>query len=233
MNEEDWLVSNDPQAMLNHLEGKASSRKLRLFACACARRSWPLLLSPRARQAVQVAERFADGLAGEAEVAEARGQAELALMNAPLFEQPAYLAALATVAEEPLEAARQAAEAARRMAWSEGAYEGVPGQDEARVAAEAVAAELRALGDLLRHIAGNPFRPATIDPAWLRWSNGTVATMARVIYDAGRLEELPFLADALTDAGCGDEAILAHFRCPEGEEHPRGCWLLDALLHRA
>lgn len=35
MNESDWLSGNNPQAMLNHVEGKVSARKLRLFACAC------------------------------------------------------------------------------------------------------------------------------------------------------------------------------------------------------
>jgi len=83
---------------------------------------------------------------------------------------------------------------------------------------------------ILRDLIGNPFRPATLDPAWLAVENGTIVNLARPIYDedvpygcldASRLE---ILADALEEAGCTNADILAHCRSPG--PHLRGCWVV-------
>jgi hypothetical protein len=85
VNETEWLMSEDPAAMLEFLRRPAarpmgpdhsmiSARKLRLLACACCRQVWPLL-SERSREAVAVAERFADGRATELELHDAYGDA--------------------------------------------------------------------------------------------------------------------------------------------------------------
>jgi hypothetical protein len=64
-----------------------------------------------------------------------------------------------------------------------------------------------------------------VDPSWLRWDQGAVEGLARRIRDEGDLAALSVLADALEDAGCTDEAILAHYR--EAGPHAQGCWVLD------
>jgi len=68
MSEQEWLEGTKTWFMLPHIPQPASERKLRLFACACVRRVWHLLPDERNWGAVEVAERFADGLAGEREL---------------------------------------------------------------------------------------------------------------------------------------------------------------------
>jgi hypothetical protein len=82
--------------------------------------------------------------------------------------------------------------------------------------------------NLLRDIFGNPFRPATLDPAWLRWNDDAIPKLAQAIYDERSFDRLPVLADALEDAGCTDAEILKHCRQPG--PHVRGCWVVDLLL---
>jgi hypothetical protein len=55
------LASADPAAMLAHVRGTISDRRLRLFACAVCRSCWGLFTDERSRQAVEVAELYADG----------------------------------------------------------------------------------------------------------------------------------------------------------------------------
>jgi len=66
MTEAEWLASGDPTPMLEFLQGRASNRRLRLFSVACCRQIWDLL-DTAARNAVEVGEQFADGIASDAE----------------------------------------------------------------------------------------------------------------------------------------------------------------------
>src|SRR5262245_58347394 len=75
MNEREWSACGDPTLMLNHIRERVSNRRLRLFAVACSRSIWPLLADERSRAAVEVAERYADGLASPRELARAKAVA--------------------------------------------------------------------------------------------------------------------------------------------------------------
>jgi hypothetical protein len=71
MTEQEWLACTDPKPMLAFLRRKVSDRKLRLFACAYARRNWHLL-GAASQKAIDVAERYADGQGGDSDLHEAQ-----------------------------------------------------------------------------------------------------------------------------------------------------------------
>ena len=72
------------------------------------------------------------------------------------------------------------------------------------------------------------FRTVVSHPSWLVQESGTVHTVAKGLYENSAFERMGTLAQALKDAGCQDEEVLAH--CLEPGPHFRGCWLLDLLL---
>jgi hypothetical protein len=106
-----------------------------------------------------------------------------------------------------------------------------PTPEKMEAAVRAGDAEKAAQCELLRELVGNPFRPTpALEARWLAWSGGVVVALARAAYDESRFNDLPIIADALEEAGCGHPALLAHLRGPG--PHARGCWALDRLLDR-
>jgi hypothetical protein len=223
VSEQEWLACTDPQKMLELLRGKASGRKLRLFACACCRHIWPLLADPRSRHAVDLAERYADGLATEEERDRAAAEAwEVDVTDNDLAARAAIIAADLPDCEwgSATGVAANAAFAVGRRA----------GGHTARIG------EQRVQCHLLRDLFG-PLRcrPVALDPAWLTWQGSTIRNLAQAVYEerslpSGTLESgrLAVLADALEEAGCHAADIVGHCRQPG--PHVRGCWVLDLLL---
>jgi hypothetical protein len=220
--EAEWRKERgNAQWLMHHLRSrrlprtKAGRRKLRLFACGCCRLTWDQLPDARLREAVLVAERFAEGQASKDELAAARGTVawltddSVHRAGTPLGVRVAIDMAVATTHGQPFEAAFYMTATTLPLAGSRGRER----------AGEA------ALCDRVRCVFGNPFRPVAVDPARLAWSDGCVPKLARVIYDDRRFEDLPVLADALEEAGCTDKQILSHSRGPG--PHVRGCWVVD------
>jgi hypothetical protein len=223
MTEAEWLACDDPKRMLKPLQGRASDRRLRLFACACCRAVWCYLSAPRSRGAVEVAERYADALATEAELQRAHvladhaAQQTLGRGGGRRFDRP--------LPPSEAKALYAAQTAAPHPPFLRGALAWVGWDGEVRSRGPA----------LLRDLFGNPFRPVALDPAWLAWNSGTIPKLAQALYEdrelpSGHLDHhrLAVLADALEDAGCTDLDLLAHCR-GEGP-HVRGCWVVDLLL---
>jgi hypothetical protein len=208
MTKAEWLACDDPAPMLDSLRGKASQRKLRLFACACVRRVEHLLETYLSRQALEVAERYADGSADDHQRRKARQ-----VMN--------YRGGG--------EAHWQAFQACERCVSDAHGAE-IAGEVSRLTAAHPDWGEQRHQCDLLRDIFGPaPFRRLPrLNPAWLAWEGGTVPKLAASIYDERAFDRLPILADALEEAGCDAAELLTHLRWPG--PHVRGCWALDLVL---
>jgi hypothetical protein len=89
-----------------------------------------------------------------------------------------------------------------------------------------------ARANLLRCIFGNPFPFSLwLSHAILSWNDCTVLRIAEGVYDEEVFDRLPILADALLDADCDDEELIAH--CRSAGPHVRGCWAVDLILGKS
>jgi hypothetical protein len=228
MDEAEWLAfTHLNEVPIDFLNERVSDRKRRLFAVACCRRIWHLLERGTLREVVQAAEEIAEGMMNEACLASLRSAVDLLAdpQKHSTFHACAVKWAVGSHVNghTPAQYAKEAlGYAASRRSWS------------AKYVA-ALKAEQPTQNALLRDIAGNPFRPVTLSPAW---HTPAVLALAQAAYDnrslpAGTLdpERLAVLADALEEAGCTDADILGHLRGPG--PHVRGCFVIDTLLDKS
>jgi hypothetical protein len=235
MTELEWLACTDPTPMLESLRGKASDRKLRLFACACCRRIWHLLTDERSRKAVEVAERFTDGQANQLERQETRRDALTATTNGSDAEWAAQrllarkitycLATRVNTSEHRGGVPDAVVHAIGKLANATAYRNGAETEAAQLVTIQAEKSEMRDQAVLLRDIFGNPFRPVTLEQSWL---TPTAKALAQSIYNDRTFDQMPLLADDLEKAGCDNHEILGHCRGPGS--HVRGCWVVDLVL---
>jgi hypothetical protein len=248
MTESEWLACTDPEPMVKFLRGRASDRKVRLFAVACCRRVWPSLEHEEFRDAVRKAESFADGLVDRPDMLQAHEKARQifislhgpdngpgAALTASGFPRPpkSLLERVADALDDPwwedefdkgdplapaLVTARHAARAAADLQGQRGGLDGPP----------ATIAECRTQAALARCLFGNPFRPQPVRGAWLI---SEVNSFAETIYAERAFERMSGLADTLEAAGCADAGLIEH--CRSDQDHARGCWVVDLILGKA
>lgn len=218
MTEQEWLACEDPLDMLREPPAsQATERKLRLFACACCRRVWDHF-SPTNRENVELAERYADGCASASELEDRE-------------VSPRLCRDVDDPEPEPDFADRGIPFWCDYAAWKVTEALGTCWVDDVCDTTRRIAGRRSGVWEeitqatLLRDVLGNPFRSVALDSAWL---TTTVTALAQAIYDDRDFDRMPILADALEDAGCTSQAILAHCRGPG--LHVRGCWVVDLLL---
>jgi hypothetical protein len=212
MTEDEWLGCDYPSPMLEVLGHHPDRRKFRVLACLwCLSPGVKRLVeSQGATEFVAVAEQYAAGRAKWDELALRVRAAPQARVSGGPWRSPnpvrlppaaqALRAVAALAADDPWEAA-----------W------GVAREGVNLLGPEAC--------DLIRELFRNPFCQGGFNPCW---RTTDAVSVARGISDDEAFDRLPLLADALLDAGCDDEAMLAH--CQADGLHVRGCWALDAVL---
>ena len=215
MTEAEWRTGTDPAPMLAAMTGAIgrwpTDRKTRLFACDCCRRL-AHLMTDLDRAVLDAVERCAEGLLSPKNIVASLGITD---RNSPYTfgctnnVQRAIREAMMSGAWEGARRARaHTVDAVRKE-------EGAAGR----------VAEWKRQSDVLRCIFGNPFRRVRFSADW---RTDTALTLARQMYEAREFSALPILADALQDAGCDNDELLAHARAEA--PHARGCWVVDLVL---
>jgi hypothetical protein len=254
----DWQVVATATALLAVLfpdhrtpETPGVRRRLRLVLCGAARTVWHRLPHDDLRRAVEVAERFADGRASKKELDDARRAANGRLIGAqsdrhevvfaadrsrhfgtesvPLLvglAEAEYAVAAAELIRACCDRSVTVARIADRVLAEVPRLSAPPAVWEAAVQTDWLGVEVGPdpAAAVVRDLFGGPTPVRFPDD----WKTGTATAVAAGIAEDGAFDRLPVLADALEDAGCDDDRVLAHCRGPG--PHWRGCWVVDGVL---
>lgn len=250
ISEQSWLTGNEPQQLLKLLNAPGvsiSDRKLRLFSCACCRQVWHTLSDPRNRKAVEQLETFADNLHDWSLLTSARSTLKNVLREKADTRDMGFSTLSKATWDEAQRAARlssinavfaviqYANETLKQQiqsgTWPE-SVAGMSANDMAhKIEKTMMNVETTAITDQvnrLRDIMGNPFRKISFPK---HWKTSTVRNLALSIYENRTPEDMPILGDALEEAGCDEEHILAH--CYGDHVHVLGCWVVDLILGKS
>jgi hypothetical protein len=236
MTDEQWLNSDEIPHLIDYVYRKASRRKLQLTAVAACRQLMHLLVDSRSRHAVELAEKFADGLTTPEELASAEEGAK-AVVQAFQHERSQATGPVGALAM----ARTYAADAARHLipphshpngvlmsAYLAATWDPARRHPEQTQPAPATTLKVRVRqAALVQCVLADSLRTVAFDAAW---RTQDVLALAEVIYEERAFDRMPILGDALEEAGCPDAAILGH--CRENGPHARGCWVVDRILNK-
>jgi hypothetical protein len=215
MTAQEWESSTDFRAMIRTLADVRSTRKWHCFSIACVHLIWDHV-PDNLREVIDITERYIQRKASNKERSEARSRRP----PAPVPDEVEWAVYWAAAAPTDINSSARGSVPNSVRQILRVPPGGQPGHANPDLL----------LCDLLREIFPNPERTPRIEPAWLRWSDGAARRVAEMIDDEGDYARLPVLADALEEAGCADELLLAHLRGPG--PHVRGCFAVDLVLGR-
>jgi hypothetical protein len=233
MTEAGWQAGGNPWPMLHHVSAQRNERKLRLIACLCCHRIWHVIPTEEARRCVEVAELYAEGIASRDDLDRAIHESmdSCASLTRPLGVAVADAINAVSRVHRSAEGGRYATIGLAASAWAASEARRLASTDEPdaefdRRRNDLLFEELARQATLFREVFGSPFRPVAFNPAW-RTTDATL--LANGIYAERAFDRMPVLADALQDAGCDADELLAHLRDTTAT-HVRGCWALDLVL---
>ncbi|HUR54721.1 MAG TPA: hypothetical protein VMZ71_11360 [Gemmataceae bacterium] len=215
----EWEASHDPDKMLSAAGKRLSDRSLLLFACGAARRVSDLL------------PEFAATLLPRVEDAADLPPVERANALRAAFESIEGMTGIFARGFLPLDRLAVAVQhAATTLRMLELRRSAPPRTLVGRAFSLLESINLVHLPSpeqaaILRCVAGNPFVKTKFKPVW---RTSDVLALARAADGEHAFDNFPILADALQDAGCGDEMLLNHLR--NDTLHVRGCRALDRIL---
>ena len=214
MTEAEWPECQEPQKMIKAVQKRGSERKLRLVIVAAARLVWDQLPVGEMREAVEACEARAEGVVGQETLDGYRRRFyDTYMLSDSPPEQRQW-------AENP--ATRSVFVLVFATTYPDSSLRTLANNEYWRIGIEPRGNQI---GDIIRDIFSNPFRPVTPDP---EWRTSTSVAIARGMYDSHDFSPMPILADALQDAGCENEDVLGH--CRGSGPHMRGCWVVDLVL---
>lgn len=228
-----WPNHTNPLSMLDFLAGRsgaarrrqyltrdACERKLRHLLIECCRSIWHISRDARTRRAVEIAERYVEGMATRHELSDAHASAKAV-----------YSELRATTDKAGYCAALPATQVTLPQIWFDHCQYAVDVAAMAHAAAsedydDVLARQLSKFADLLRDIFGDPFRSKPMQE--FSSSDTNTQTIARETYVTRNFSDMARLADALESTGCTNAVVLDH--CRGDFEHVRGCWVIGRIL---
>ena len=221
MNAYRWSQQNDLDAMLDFVYGPGQQRVWRLWLAACLR--WVI-----ERRSPEFGERHLQMVERLEQVADqALPMLQLAISGATLTEDGPFSMALRTAQSLTL-TRRELDDTIIGLRMCVLLDQNVHPDSASEQSNYALHIQRinHSFCDALREIWGDPFARVGVAP---QWRTRDVCNLAELLYRERDWSQMPYLADALLDAGCEDARLLDHCREPQ---HRRGCWLLDSLLGR-